>query len=251
MGGNYAKYTDQSIANDGHNIDQSLCNGFDSIGDERGQPGVMVENLDYGEFHVKNKSYAICRLCIVRPLTYTFPPVSLFQDNNFVGHYGAGDIQHNGHHSYNNLNLIYWKETKNFGNGCSSHLVGGSYANGNMALPDQSTFIIEDTTFGNDVQLEANHHCNVGVTGVLCFPQYVLVSVGCLVIIHSMYEPPLIQPFVFHLSFLSTMCTGRTLYRRDGFGSKMVIPKVTILIRITVGYLHCHHPMLKLLWMVG
>lgn len=57
LGGNYAKYTDQSIANDGHNIDLSLCNGFDSIGDERGQPGVMVDNLDYGEFHVKSKSY--------------------------------------------------------------------------------------------------------------------------------------------------------------------------------------------------
>lgn len=60
MGGNYAKYTDQSIANDGHNIDQSLCNGFDSIGDERGQPGVMVDNLDYGEFHVKKQ--IICSL---------------------------------------------------------------------------------------------------------------------------------------------------------------------------------------------
>ena len=96
--------------------------------------------------------------------------------NNFVGHYGAGDIQHNGHHSYRNLNNIYWKETKNFGNGCSSHLVGGSYAGGNMALPDQGSFIIEETTFGDESQLEANHHCNVGVTGVLCFPQYVLVS---------------------------------------------------------------------------
>lgn len=54
--------------------------------------------------------------------------------NSFVGHYNAGEIQHHGHHSYSNLNLIYWKETKNFGNGCSSHLVGGSYASGNMAL---------------------------------------------------------------------------------------------------------------------
>eukprot|EP00957_Ditylum_brightwellii_P208082 15355772-Ditylum_brightwellii.AAC.1 len=40
-----------------------------------------------------------------------------------------------------------------------------------MALPDQGTFIIEDTTFGDGVMLEANHHCNVGTTGVLCMPQ--------------------------------------------------------------------------------
>ena len=46
-----------------------------------------------------------------------------------------------------------------------------------MALPDQSTFIIENTTFDEDVSLEANHHCNVGVTGVLCMPQYILHDV--------------------------------------------------------------------------
>lgn len=179
LGNNYPKETDQSILNNGHNIDQSLCNGFGSQGYGRGAPGSIVDNLDY--------------------------------DNNFVGHYNAGDIQHNGHHSYKNLNLIYWKETKSFGNGCSSHLVGGSYADGNMALyvprcvmmcslfiysclastnnsltvsriilwprPDQATFIIEDTTFGDSAELEASHHCNVGVTGVLCFPQYVMHNV--------------------------------------------------------------------------
>ena len=102
LGSNYAKVTDQSILTDGHNIDQSFCEGFDNQGYERGAPGSMVDNIDY--------------------------------HNAFVGHYGAGDIQHNGHHSYSNLNLIYWKETKNFANGCSSHLVGGSYADGNMAL---------------------------------------------------------------------------------------------------------------------
>jgi hypothetical protein len=43
-----------------------------------------------------------------------------------------------------------------------------------MAFPDVGTFIIEDTTFGDDVTFEPNHHCNVGTTGVLCMPQYVL-----------------------------------------------------------------------------
>jgi len=47
-----------------------------------------------------------------------------------------------------------------------------------MAFPDVGTFIIEDTTFGDDVKFEPNHHCNVGITGVLCMPQYVLHRVG-------------------------------------------------------------------------
>ena len=46
-----------------------------------------------------------------------------------------------------------------------------------MALPDQGTFIIEHTTFEDSVSLEANHHCNVGVTGVLCMPQYIMHQV--------------------------------------------------------------------------
>ena len=53
----------------------------------------------------------------------------------------------------------------NFKNGCSAHITGGSYAGGNLALPDQSTFLIEDTFFGDGVSFEANHHCNVGTTG--------------------------------------------------------------------------------------
>ena len=60
---------------------------------------------------------------------------------------------------------MYWKETVNFKNGCSAHITGSSYAGGNLALPDQSTFIIEDTLFGDGVSFEANHHCNVGTTG--------------------------------------------------------------------------------------
>ena len=46
-----------------------------------------------------------------------------------------------------------------------------------MALPDQGTFIIEDTVFDQGIHLEPNHHCNVGVTGVLCMPQYILHKV--------------------------------------------------------------------------
>lgn len=57
-------------------------------------------------------------------------------------------------------------------------MTGGNYAEGNLALPDQASFIIENTNFGNNAQFEANHHCNEGVTGVLCFPQYILHNVN-------------------------------------------------------------------------
>jgi hypothetical protein len=56
-------------------------------------------------------------------------------------------------------------------------LTGSYYENGNLALPDQGTFIIEDTVFGDNVGLEANHHCQIGTTGVLCMPQYILHNV--------------------------------------------------------------------------
>lgn len=142
---NYAKLTDQSILTNGHNIDKELCTGFDGQGYERGASASIVDNIDY--------------------------------NNDFVGHYEAGDIQYNGHHSYDNNNLLYWKETKNFHNGCSAHVTGSSYARGNVALPDQATFLIENTMFGQGVSLEANHHCNVGTTGVLCFPTYMFHNV--------------------------------------------------------------------------
>ena len=48
-----------------------------------------------------------------------------------------------GHRSYDSANLMYWKETKNFENGCSTHISGSFFADGNVALPDQSIFIIE------------------------------------------------------------------------------------------------------------
>merc|ERR1712038_1310712 len=55
--------------------------------------------------------------------------------------------------------------------------MGSFFADGNVALPDQSTFIIENSTFGDNVSLEANHHCGVGHTGFLCMPQYVLHNI--------------------------------------------------------------------------
>ncbi len=48
-GVNYPKPTDQSIQTNGHNKDQSLCNGFDSQGNARGVSTSIVGNVDYGK----------------------------------------------------------------------------------------------------------------------------------------------------------------------------------------------------------
>ena len=61
-----------------------------------------------------------------------------------------------------------WKTTKNFADGCAAHLSGGTFAGGNVALPDGGAFVIEGTSFEGDTTLEYNHHCNIGVTGLLC-----------------------------------------------------------------------------------
>lgn len=102
---------------------------------------------------------------------------SVDYENSFVGGYDVGDVQYSQHSAFSNNNNIYWKETKNFADGCSAHISDGYYADGNMALPDMAAFIIEDTVFTGGMSFEANHHCNVGVTGFLCMPTYVLSNV--------------------------------------------------------------------------
>lgn len=146
LGGSTPRNTDQAIDTDGFNTNQGTCSALTGGGSiDNGNPIALLNNVDY--------------------------------DTVFVGHYNAGDMQHRGHVSYGNNNLIYWKETKNFADGCGAHIANGYYAHGNMALPDQSTFIIQDTTFDVYVVLTANHHCNVGVTGFLCMPSYIFHNV--------------------------------------------------------------------------
>ena len=130
LGYNFPKRTDQSIVTNGRMLDKTTCNAVNADGSDNGVGVVIADNFDYG--------------------------------NVFVGHYEAGDIQYLRHTSIANNNLIYWKETKNFQDGCSAHLSGSYYSKGTMALPDQAAYIIEDTTFAENVLLEANHHCNVG-----------------------------------------------------------------------------------------
>lgn len=69
------------------------------------------------------------------------------------------------------------KETKNFQDGCSPHIADSYYSGGNLALPGgHGTFILENMIFENRVNFECSHHCDVGITGVLCMPTYVFVN---------------------------------------------------------------------------
>ena len=99
-------------------------------------------------------------------------------DNVFVGGYSVGDVQYHAHIAQNNNNNIYWKESKNFADGCSAHISNSYYADGNIALPDSAAFIIENTIFTGSTSFETNHHCNEGPTGFLCMPTYVFVNVS-------------------------------------------------------------------------
>lgn len=138
----------QTVQSDGHipfllannrNDPLDPCYGFLENGETHGDATALLYNLDY--------------------------------DNAFVGQYDAGDFQYLHHISVNNNNMIYWKTTKNFEDGCSSHLFK-SYYDGNggqMAMPGgHGAFLIEQTVFKNNIVLEPNHHCNSGTTGVMC-----------------------------------------------------------------------------------
>ena len=142
---NFPKRTDQSIISDGMVADRSTCNAFKPDGTENGLSVAISSNFDY--------------------------------DNGFVGAYDLGDISYVDHTSVDNTNLIYWKTTKNFNDGCSAHISNGYYSGGQMAMPDHGAVIVEKTIFDGDVVFEANHHCNIGVTGVLCQPVYVFSEV--------------------------------------------------------------------------
>lgn len=64
--------------------------------------------------------------------------------------------------------------------GCSAHIKNGYYAgtqaSGFLLPGGYGTLIIENTQFANLVTFVSSHHCNVGVTGVLCMPVYLFVN---------------------------------------------------------------------------
>jgi len=144
LNNNFPKSSVDASVNSNGFASSGSCEGFTISGKDVGLPTALSHHFDYG--------------------------------NAFVGHYNGGDIQYKDHMSVESNNLLYWKESKNFSDGCSSFLKGGYYRDGNVALPDQGTMILENMVF-DGVSLEANHHCNVGITGVLCMPQYILENV--------------------------------------------------------------------------
>jgi hypothetical protein len=118
------------------------CPAFDKNGNDLGFPATIVDNVDY--------------------------------HNQFVGSYSMGDIQFAQHTSFDNDNLLYWKDTKNFADGCSSHHIDNTFQGpGIMQLPDgAATTIFERSTFKGDLYFQANHHCGLGISGMLCNPVY-------------------------------------------------------------------------------
>jgi hypothetical protein len=122
----------------------STCKEWTSTGEDNGLPATFMQNVDYG--------------------------------NVFVGQYNAGDLQYRFHTSINNNNLIYWKETKNFQDGCSAHIADSFYDTGNLALPGgHGAFILENMIFNNQVHFESSHHCQSGVTGGNCYFLFIFI----------------------------------------------------------------------------
>jgi hypothetical protein len=143
---NYPKNCNPDLNGDGYVNNLTYCDAFTSAGEDNGFPVMVYDNFDYS--------------------------------NVFVAGYNVGDVQYYRHFSFDNANLIYWKETKDFQDGCSAHLSNSFYHGGNLALPGgQGAFIIENVTFTGPTKFEATHHCNEGVTGGLCMPTYVLSNV--------------------------------------------------------------------------
>ncbi|KAL6070194.1 G8 domain-containing protein [Balamuthia mandrillaris] len=122
----------------------SQCDPFDDEGYSRGLPAVLSDNVDY--------------------------------HNTWVGSYHLGDIQFRNHIAIDNNQPIYHKETKNFADGCSAHFKNYLFEAGTAALASgHGTILFEDCTFKGNFKFESNHHCDIGVTGVLCNPQYIFI----------------------------------------------------------------------------
>jgi len=67
------------------------------------------------------------------------------------------------------LNLLYYKETKNFADGCSAHLKDSYYEGGTLALPGgHGTFIMENIHFQGSIVFESSHHCGTTGLAIVC-----------------------------------------------------------------------------------
>ena len=59
-------------------------------------------------------------------------------------------------------------ESKNMADRCSATVLDSHFGHGFLSLPDvRGTLLIENSTFRGQARFGANHHCGVGVTGML------------------------------------------------------------------------------------
>jgi hypothetical protein len=138
----YPKDVQVSMDDNGH-TDFELCESFDDDGEDRGVPVEFFDNVDF--------------------------------DSTWMGSYGLGDIQY--HKSHLERVSLYWKESKNVADECSAMVLDSYSKDVHYALPDvRGTMLIENTIFEGRIFFEANHHCGVGVTGMLCNPQYIFLN---------------------------------------------------------------------------
>jgi hypothetical protein len=75
------------------------------------------------------------------------------------------------------IKLDLLERDKSFADDGSAHITNSYFLEGNMALPDSlGSFIVEHTPL-EDVPLESNHLCGIGIMGFLWMPHYFLHDV--------------------------------------------------------------------------
>ncbi|KAK3268715.1 hypothetical protein CYMTET_22797 [Cymbomonas tetramitiformis] len=140
----YPRDVAQPLENNGW-TEWATCEAHGDAGEDRGVPVAVLDNLDY--------------------------------HNTWMGSYNLGDLQYLNSYAADSVNNLYWKESKNMADSCAATIRGAVFANGHLSLPDvRGTLLMEQTSFEGSVTFEANHHCGVGVTGMLCNPQYVFLN---------------------------------------------------------------------------
>lgn len=151
----------------GYVADMSTCDERKADGTDNGQLNIVVDSLEY--------------------------------NNVYVGQYTLGDVQFLRFVSINNLHVMYWKQSKNFADGRSSHvkdslfakvdMEGWSFGQGPKFLGPSGpfTFVMENVVMhgpmsGNSCAICTGQHCglqhyNDELPGTLCQATYVLDNV--------------------------------------------------------------------------
>jgi len=150
IGENYPVQTARSLRTGGATGDggtrDGSCAAFDEDGLDRGLPCQLAYNVDWG--------------------------------NNFVFTYLQGDVQYAHQASIESSNGVYWKTTKSFADGCSSHIKDSLIDKSGVRVPDTAgAFIMENVDVRGYPAFIPHHHCNTLDTGMLCSATYVFDEV--------------------------------------------------------------------------